>query len=201
MFCGSHYRGFSSLFSMQTVTISNPSPSPSPFAYAFTHAFGLDDAKLESYDVLTGLKSFAQLSSPEARTSQLVFIRGYPSPDWICHLGSQFRIDVEFFRQKLHFLEDKEFYDLPPPPSNSPNILRIRVTSIFKRQEALSLSDIQRLRATETKSIEKYQRRLHTPGESIVRHFSTHDASTFTIEQEISIYLVHKRVHGWTGIY
>jgi hypothetical protein len=186
---------------MQTVTISNPAPPPPPFAYVFAHAFEVDDTKSESYDALTGLISFAQLSSPEGRTSQLVFIRGYPSPDWICQLGSQFRIDVEFFRQKLHFLEDKEFYDLPPPPSNSPNILRIKLTSIFKRQEALSLSDIQRLRATETKSIEKYQRRLHTPGESMVRHFSTHDATTFTIEQEVSIYLVHKRVHGWTGIY
>jgi hypothetical protein len=93
------------------------------------------------YEGLKGCESFAQLGSPNIDTARLVFIRGYPSPEWICLLGSQYRIDIEFFRQ-LHFLEDKDFYDLPPTPSNSRKFLRLRIPTIFKRQTAISLSDI-----------------------------------------------------------
>ena len=179
--------------------IFNPLHQSFPFIIAHDFGAANENANAITFDASGGLESFAQLSDPQKETSRSIFIRGYSSPEWICLVGSQYRIDIEYFRQRLHLLEDKEFYDSPPPPSNSPNILGWKIPTLFKRQTALSPSEVQRLCHIEKKASEKYQGSLHTVGESILRHLSIHVEITFTVEQDVLIYLVNKRGRDWTG--
>ena len=198
LFCGLHYRGLSHMLSPQAISIAKELPS---FSHIVTRTFGkhMDVATVTEFDAMTGFSSFCQMKYPDSQAARLIFVRGLPSREWISLLGSQYRIDIEYFRQHLNFLEDKDYYDLPPAPSNSQNILRLRIPSIFTRQTAISISDLQQMRSSETKALWKYQRSLDTVGESMVRHYSVHDERTFTIEQDILVHLINKRGRGWTG--
>jgi hypothetical protein len=133
----------------------------------------------------------------------LVFLRGFPHPKWLQAIGSQYRIDPEFFRRHLRFLfKPKEFYDLPALPSSARNIIRLRVTTICTRQVAVNSHDVQLARAKETEEVDRYGRHLEargSPGDSIVRRFSIHNETISTIEQDISICVKKEKSGGWIG--
>ena len=122
------------MLSLQTISTGD---SSLPFTHVITRDFGVSDVETATFDASRGLESFERMGDPNPQTARLVFIRGWSSPEWICSLGSRYRIDIEYFRQQLDFLEDKDFYDLPPPPSNSQSILRLRIPTIWKRDTAL----------------------------------------------------------------
>lgn len=203
LFCGSHFRALNDLVFPSTATISSEA---TPFDYIVSRDFGgptrADSAhpQLATFDAASaGLASFASLAHPEPQNTRVLFVRGHPSADWINSIGSQYRIDIEYFRQKLRFLEDKDYYDLPSLPSNSHNIFHLRISTIYKRQTALSLANVHKLRQSEKKAVWKHQRSLNAVGESIVRQVSIFDETSFAVEQDVSIYIVNKRGRSSTG--
>jgi len=149
------------------------------------------------------LQRFSKLPPPEPDSARIVFIRGYSSREWLLQVGAQYRVDPEYFRRHMDFLQTSDFYDLPALPSCSRNILHLRLVTICVRELPWTQTEIEELRREEAASVKRYQRRLGENGlvgESVVRNFSVHDASTFTLEQDITI-CVKRKNGGWVGMY
>ncbi|KAF2967538.1 hypothetical protein GQX73_g6023 [Xylaria multiplex] len=203
LFSGSHFRGLSDLVSRATGMVSEPTPFDFVVCCDFGPSNGSDNSierRLSRFDAASaGLKSFALLTAPDPLTTRVVFVRGYPSTSWINVLGSQCRIEIDYFRQKLPFLENKDYYDLPALPSNSTNIFHLGINTIYKRQVALTQPQICSLRGVEKRAVRDHHRSLKPVGESIVRHVSIIDEANFAIGQDISIYIATKRGRGRIG--
>ncbi|KAI0101401.1 hypothetical protein GGR51DRAFT_530651 [Nemania sp. FL0031] len=205
LFSGSHFRGLSDLVSRPATRMLS---DPTPFDFIVCCDFGPSTShdgsvirRLSAFNAASaGLKSFASLAAPDALTTRIVFVRGYPSAGWINVLGSQYRIEIDYFRQKLSFLENKDYYDMPPLPSNSKNIFHLGISTIYQRQVALTQSQIRSLRGVEKRAVRDHHRSLNIIGESIVRHVSIIDETNFVIGQDISIYVANKRGRGRIAI-
>lgn len=156
-----------------------------------------------SFDAINGHNLFQTSAQIDPQTSQIIFLRGWQSSEWLRVLGAQCGIDPEFFRRHLDFVRYTEHHDLPALPSSNHNIWRLRITTICHRQVDGS-EDIERSRESDFGVVEKYQRDLRakgTIGSSIVRRYAIHDETVSTIEQDISISVRQKRKGGWTGEY
>lgn len=202
LFTGVNYRQFASF-------LRPPTPTPRVLitghscTYVTVRTYvGRNAVKVENYDTATGLQSFKLRQPPESNCCQLVFLRGFPSADWLNVLGASYRLDPEFMRRHLDFMQSPSYYDLPPLPSSSGNILKLKITTICTRNQAISYRYVQQSRWDEIEAVRKHQRQLGVHGvvgESIVRRFSTHDETTFTVEQNISC-CVKRRIGGYVSM-
>ena len=190
---GLHYRRLAQfLRPAQTPRPVTPS-APAPFIHVVVHDWSKTGRIPNCYDTESGLQNLAQLPPPEPGKVRLIFLRGYSSRDWILQLGAQYRIHPEYFRRHLDFLQPQEFYDLPTLPSSSRNVLQLRIVTICTREVAFTQEQIENSRIEEIKAVKTHQRHLgETAGESIIRRYSIHGESIFTLEQEVSLCIKRK---------
>lgn len=121
-------------------------------------------------------------------------------------IGSICRIDPEHFRRHLEFLSRKSYFSTPSLPSAAENIITLSFITLGSRHsEENSQNHIDQLRADGRKELKAYMHNLKCnvggdvkTGDSIVRRYSVHDGSHFSIEQEISISL-KKFDNQWIG--
>lgn len=142
------------------------------------------------------------LPIPKPSSGQLVFMRGFASDSWLKTVGSQYRVDPEFFRRHLDFLHGKDYCDLPTLPSNGRNIIQLRLVDVFTRSIPLTRAQIRTARQRSQESIRNYQKTLgqsDVVGESIIRRLSVIDETFFAAEYNISIYIKGSHQRGWTG--
>ena len=141
----------------------------------------------------------------EQTSSNILFLRGYPTPEWLNTVGAKFSIDPEFFRRHFDFrnvMATSFDTSLPTLPSATLNMTKLKITTIASRLDTwTSLSqrrqaDLDRLRQETSIAFQVYQESLcrggvldAQPGDSIVRSFSILDHDYLAIEQDISIYL------------
>jgi hypothetical protein len=198
---GAHYSQLAQFFKSSPRAGSLGTASPSPFVHVVVHDWTKTGRKRETYDGETGLQLLVQLAPPANESGRLVFLRGHTSRDWLLQLGAQYRIDPEYFRRHLDFLQPREFHDLPTLPSSSRNIIKLRITTICTREMVLTQEEVETNRRDEIEAAKKHQRQLGvsgTIGESIIRRFSIHEESAFTLEQEVS-FCVKRKNGGWVG--
>jgi hypothetical protein len=95
--------------------------------------------------------------------SRLFFLRGYPSPSLLCHLGAKYKIDPEFFRRHLDFLQPKGKADdrlHPMLPSSTNDIFQLHITTAGTRVAEDSGRDkrrrIEAMRTRATHSMVEY---------------------------------------------
>lgn len=145
------------------------------------------------------------------RTSEsghIVFLKGNPSPEWIRSIGAKYQVDPEFFYRHLDFRVGlRKTYALPPLPSASRAIFKLRYTTIGTSISAARTEDqqsvLKSLRDRNRLHLEAYRDKLKSPhelalGDAVVRETSIHDLKHFSIEQDVSIYL--GRYHeSWAG--
>ena len=142
---------------------------------------------------------------PESIAGQIVFIRGFISPSWVCALGSKYNIDPEFFRRHMDFLSagvGGHAYSLPSLASSSHNIVRLCVSTILNRDD-FSGKNLQSQRFDHRVDMETYriQQLASTRmccGDSMVREYSTLCSRFSVVEQWIS-FCIAKTESGWTG--
>ncbi|KAK0746924.1 hypothetical protein B0T18DRAFT_163255 [Schizothecium vesticola] len=201
LFCSSHFRFLSDVVSRPDVAISLETDR---FDYVVSCDFisAHDPTDPSARRVLTTFGSTPNVvfTDPDQLSTRILFMRGYPSADWINVLGSQYRVDIEFFRQKLGFLDGKTYYDLPAMPSNSQNILHLKISTIYAREVPLTLSQLRKLRQSEKRAVRQHQRSPSAVGASIFRQVTLVDETSFAVEQDISIYIAHKRDRGRIAI-
>ncbi|MCJ1410914.1 hypothetical protein MMC19_005001 [Ptychographa xylographoides] len=197
---GTHYRSLSTILGAYPKASVQP---PSTGAWHRSHTLATihdlayepgDVRRVSHFDSATGLQSFAKYPLPQNESGQLLFLRGYPSPEWLNLIGGRYRVDPELFRRYISFGNSRDLYDLPAPPSSSENIVRLSSTSIG-RQSTASLG-----RKEGSKALQKYLQSIggdpDLTGESIVRRFSVHDNEHFSVEQDILICTI-RRGGGW----
>ncbi|PTU24354.1 hypothetical protein P175DRAFT_0520282 [Aspergillus ochraceoroseus IBT 24754] len=170
------------------------------FSYAVIHDLTYnhgDHRRVVSFDSDSGLDGFFSHPYPGTGSGHLVFLHGYPSPQWLGVVGARYGVDPEFFHRLLNQAPSGEFYDTPALPSASRNIITVPITSIGQHLGS-SLP-----RSEAPNSLVAYFRGLgvrFNVGESIVRDFSLHDQEHFSIVQNIQICVIPRRSSGWSAI-
>ncbi len=141
--------------------------------------------------------------------SLVVFLRGYPSPEWLVAVGTRYDLDYSFLSNHLHFraaVGKPNYFGVPMLPSSA-CLPQLRVTTIGglvrESSHPATQNFVDALRSRNFKSMEAYLADLRADrnisvGDSIIREFSTHDGSHFSLEQDISISVKHS-ASGWVG--
>lgn len=157
---------------------------------AFSHG---DIRRVTSFDGYTGREAFAQHSFPDSGSGHIVFVRGYPSAEWIGEIGARYGVDPELYHRYLTLTHSSEFYDLPALPSSSTNIISLSMPTIGKHMNSFPAG-------TDTMpALWSHFKNLDRLGQSVVREFSLHDDLHFSIEQQILICVTKRRSGGWNG--
>lgn len=167
------------------------------FAILHDLAYGRDDPRyFTTFSDSSGPQLFSTHPAPHDHCGQLLFLRGYPSQDWINSIGARYRVDPEIFRRQLQHGPKCEYFDLPDLPSSSMNIIKLFTSTIGTRR-GLAVD-----RSEQEDALERHFHNLglnpDVVGESIVRQLWTHDEKHFSIEQNI-LMTVLRREDGWLG--
>jgi hypothetical protein len=138
--------------------------------------------------------------------SHLLFLAGYLSSEWLTTVGSLCSVDPEHYQRHLRYVARQSYFSVPSLPSAAENIITLRfITLGFRHPTGSSQGHIDRLRSDGIKDMDTYLHHLkinrdaHVKvGDSIVRRYSVHDETHFSIEQEISI-SINRIGRNWIG--
>ncbi|KAK9445103.1 Mg2+ transporter protein, CorA-like/Zinc transport protein ZntB [Metarhizium brunneum] len=132
--------------------------------------------------------------------SRLLFLRGFPSAEWLGVIDARYRIDSEFFMRFLHFKPARDTtpnYSLPALPAETWNILELPIVTIGERKVLPGLVDqstINTMRKEAGLQLQVHHDLLRgndgvVVASSVVRDISIIDHSCFALEQCIWICL------------
>ena len=142
-------------------------------------------------------KTSSETSKPLGR---LLFLRGFPSVEWLGLIGARYKIDPEFFMRFLHFKSTKDTivnYSLPALPAATWNILELPIITIGERKILLGVvnqAEIDNMRREARSKLQEYHDLLRghdeiIVGSSVVRDVAIIDHSCFALEHCIWICL------------
>ncbi|KAJ0413771.1 hypothetical protein BJY00DRAFT_296319 [Aspergillus carlsbadensis] len=152
-----------------------------------------------------GLESLDSGTGSACDAGKVLFLNGFVPPEWLNLIGSRYRIDPEFFRQHLRFMQPERQLDLPGLYSVSRNIIRLPLISIgtWTLDQPLrgrgSLVQQRSIAREKTRSYLKGLGATTSAGQSIVRGVMINDDAYFTVEQELNI-CVETKDGGWTAL-
>jgi hypothetical protein len=176
--------------------------SPADFVVIHSYERGREKQQFEIQDDTNQLDTIPlPLSQPQS--ANIVFMRGFPSAQWLKTIGVHYCVDPEFFRRHLDFSQSSRGYEVSHLPSSGPRILRLHITDIFVRKVTVSGEELKSMRRDSIRALRSYQTQLGAHGkvgESIIRRISYHDGTHFTIEHNISVYLKRSEKNGWYGM-
>jgi len=165
-----------------------------------------DDHRVQRFGNIEDFIRTCEEKRKQASSSVLMFVRGYPSPDWLNHIGWLCNVDPEFFLRHLDFAHsstERGYFTSPNLPSSNANHLRFRIPTIGHRQfdRTITQKEIEELRRTAAAKMKEYQIDLKQErnidvGDSIVRSFAVHDQEHYSIEQDVSV-CVNEFGKGW----
>lgn len=201
---GTNYRILSQFLARTTDDLSDRQPSLEPHYFAHTYTYKsnqtLESQRTKGSDLKQQLKEKERSDSADAN---LVFLQGYSCPSWLVAIGAFYKVDPELWRRHLDFHNVKDYYDIPGLQSNSRNIIQLKFTTICTRKSLITRDQVLAARRKEGGDVDKHQKRLgNMSGESIIRKFSVHNETTFTLEQTVSCYIRPRKggSSGWTGM-
>ncbi|CAG9952072.1 unnamed protein product [Clonostachys rosea f. rosea IK726] len=194
IFCGANFLRLSLLLKQKSAGRNDRFDGETQYPFVLLHDLAQepkDTKRIVPFGRPQDLWDFER-EVPEGRSSSglILFVRGYPSADWVNTIGSKYKIDPEIFRVYLTppWTED-EFFDMPSSVRIASNTITLRIPSIGRCTASTIPS------AAAGKSLEQYWKNVK-PGDSIVRSYFWHDPELFSIEQHITI-SVKKRGQGW----
>lgn len=205
LFPGTHYHSLSRFLQPATYQTLKVSPNRKYSFIRRTHDFAVlhdlaytqDDPRyMTSFDSVNGPQNLAAHTFPHDHSGQLLFLRGWPSPEWINTIGARYRVEPEIFRRHLEYGPTYEAFDLPGLPSASVNIIKLS-TSTLGDGQVLAVD-----REQEMTAVQSHFNALGSDpavvGESVVRRLWIHDKKHFSIEQFVFICVIRKG-DGWVG--
>lgn len=156
-----------------------------------------------------GLQTFRQHQRVGMEHPQLVFLRGFPSPEWLQAVFVMYGVDPALYHRHFYFTtlsvgESGNHYTIPLLPSFSNMIFGLNIITICsddtENPSALA-EDIENLRREASENLRRYHLDLTTNsavGDSIVRQFSVLSRRFRVVEQTVSIG-IHKTSDSWNG--
>lgn len=196
---GAHFMQLADFLKSGTSQVDARDPA---FTHLVVHEWIDGTCEVKSFSNARDAVELYPQASTASSIGQLIFIRGYSNSEWLLPLSAQLRIDPEFLRRHLDFLQPKNYYDLPPLPSTFLQGFSLKFITICNRSIALTLDQLHDLQWEEENAVKNHQRNLRAHGRtgaSIIRRWSVHDEWTHTLEQSISFYLKQKG-NGWVAI-
>jgi len=159
---------------------------------------------LGNVDDLMRIDEELRSRAPGGPANELLFLRGFASPQWLCKVGWYYLVDPEFFRRHLDMsvFSHQQWFSAPSLPSTSSTIVQLRVTTLARWTPGFPNVETARKEAQEGMAM--YIQSVSGPelhgdlGESIVRQINLHDEQYFSLEQDISMTFC-KSGKGWTG--
>lgn len=192
----------------RSLKLSRNGGVPSQESLSFSTLYTLDDSVGRKRQVFADAHECVKAIQKDTTGSQshILFLKGYPSPEWLAHIGALCLTDPEYFNSHLRFRWRRNYFSLPSLPSSSDEIIRLRIATIGSRDANNHESDqrsVDKLRLDGTKAMRKYNNELEAAtnlnqGDSIVRGYAALDETHFIIEQEISICLNYVE-KNWIG--
>lgn len=139
-----------------------------------------------------------ELPPQESHQSQLLFLRGFPSAQWLNLIGSKYHIDPEYFCRHLDFRPTEDLsndFSYPSPPSSLWHLIQLPMSTIGFRDTVKSHVDqglVDTLREQGVRALATHHRKLFRGFEmgvcdSMIRQYRVFDEAHFSIEQRISI--------------
>ncbi|KAH7072575.1 hypothetical protein FB567DRAFT_206111 [Paraphoma chrysanthemicola] len=137
------------------------------------------------------------LKTEVCNTSEVVFLTGFPSPEWIDAVVTRFSVDLRFLQSHLDFVPNaqRNWYTSPSLPSRNRHLFRLRVPSIvFGGIEGTELraEELHAARKSCAKQLLQKAKAFHSGaatncGQSIVRRINIHRGDAIILEQEVSV--------------
>jgi len=206
LYPGLNYRFLSQFLEKSLTSSLGPKPRDNDdHILVYVHTFKPNGGTSTLRYANTDIDRFSsQQAKSDPADGSLVFLSGFATPEWLIELGAVHNVDHELWRRHLDFMKPKDYFDLPGLLSSSNRMFELKIMTICTRSAALNRSQVLAARKTEAEDVAKYQKKLgleESVGESIVRKFSVHNETTFTIEQNISCLIKPKKSSssGWTG--
>jgi hypothetical protein len=182
-----------------------------PMQFVTLHDLNIPERTNDRIKIFSDIRLFEETMREKAHSNSprlLLFMRGYPTPEWLNTIGWLCNVDPEFYLRHLNFKSEAKtnYFTSLMLPSSTSNIIRLRTTSIGYRQRfgRRSQQTVETLRKQAQLEMENYRSQLNKAstqvGHSIVRSFAVHDQEHYTLEQEISICTNEFGVdQGWVG--
>ena len=172
------------------------------FPFAWLYQF--QDGSAEKPRVFASPVAFSSILQDSHIGGRILFLRGYPSAEWIAQIGSQLNIDPDMWRRHLSYLgTSRSTNDFSQPQSfSSQNIFRLCISSAGTRgvlKHPPSRKDLNEDRADAANKMAEYQASLQHNclkkddwrlGDSIVRSYNIHDEDLFSVEQYVTVHLI-----------
>jgi len=182
-----------------TASPSSPTLAVSPEPFAVIHELDALDGAIRAFDALEGLDEFDRQPS-QVEGGRLVFLRGYPSPQWLLKIGVKYQVDPDIYQRHLRFqtigTAERNHFSLPSLPSASTKIVQLPITTICSKITTggrRGPEDMEPARETSTEALIKYYGSIKqnaNVADSIVRGYSVVSKQHSVLEQTVSINVV-----------
>lgn len=137
------------------------------------------------------------LNSTTVDKSELIFLTGYPSPEWLNAIVARYGVDHRFLHRHVDFLPSgqRDWYTGADVPSRSGHFIRLLVPSIvFVGPEGryVPVGELQKARNASGEQLRQkaksfFGRSSFSAGQSIIRNMNIHRGDVLVMEQVITI--------------
>ncbi|KAJ5723329.1 hypothetical protein N7488_001364 [Penicillium malachiteum] len=170
------------------------------YSNVFLNSYSLGSAqrpKARRYDDVSVFKS-----TNEDSDAELVFLTGYPSPQWLNTVVTRYGIDHRFLHRHLDFLPtgQRDWFTSPSVPSRSQQFIRLMVPCIvFTGHEGrfVPANDLQQARFACAELLRQKSKGFlggtgASTGQTIVRQVNIHSGEAMVLENAITISVQEK---------
>ena len=172
-------------------------------------SFNLKENGVSAHGLASDSTSMQHSNMTAQRCGRIVFLRGFPSAEWLNHIGAAFDVHPEFFYRHLDVSlgivhnTDRPDYLYPTPFPLTQNIIKLRVCNTGTWNTSRSGLTLEKLRERCQESIQEHlddflRLRTFALGDSIVRKILLHDLHNFSIEQQISVQIIY-HTKSWSS--
>ena len=181
--------------------ISTPSTSSTSFSHVIISRYNSHRTR-ETISFDCGDQGLEEFRNSTPKPGDVVFLRGYASPQWLNAAGAKYRVDAEAFRRHLDIKQAPLYFDLPSLQSTSIHIISIPLISIGIWGNAVSASDMDDVRREASKGdIHSFRNMPRSGvGSSIVREYLMLDEKYFAIEQQLFVHVHESKDRSWAGM-
>jgi hypothetical protein len=128
--------------------------------------------------------------------SRLVFLRGFPSPEWLTAVGDKYKPTPELYRRHLDFQwNGRDYFSSPSLPSTSARVFHLTIPTICMREAEIlppRPEDMEQERKMHDRQMDNYLQNLRNNAkvaDSIVRKNLLLGTRVSVLEQTISVYV------------
>ncbi|KAJ5736152.1 uncharacterized protein N7483_001277 [Penicillium malachiteum] len=166
----------------------------------FLNSYSLNGAQRPRARQYSDVSAFQ--STKEDSGTEMVFLTGYPSPQWLNTVVARYGIDHRFLHRHLEFLPtgQRDWFTTPSVPSRSQQFIRLVVPCIvFTGNEGrfVPANDLQQARFACAELLRQKSKSFFggagaSTGQTIVRQVNIHSGEAMVLEHAITI-SVHKK--------